>query len=286
MKSWAVSRRGLSLCRWLQMGLLTILIAVLAIAPPSIAVADQALSNEQLDALFDQALEATNVGDFATAETYWSQLLEQQPTNPALWSNRGNARVSQNKLDSAIADYNNAIEIAPDQPDPYLNRGVAQEGLGHWEDAIADYNHVLEIDDQDPVAYNNLGNANAGLGNWDIAVEDYQHAAEIAPDFAFARANYALALYQVDQTKEAIRTMKNLVRKYPQFADMRAALTAALWAEGRSGEAESNWASAVGLDRRYRDLEWVTQVRRWPPKITNALDKFLALQPIPQANDA
>jgi tetratricopeptide (TPR) repeat protein len=267
---------------WVKIGLIVLLSLVMLISFPRIAVADSTgeIDNEQLDVVFDQALEATNIGDFATAETYWTQLLDQQPTNPALWSNRGNARVSQNKLEDAISDYNHAIEIAPDQPDPYLNRGVALEGLGQWKDAISDYNHVLEIDDQDPVAYNNLGNANAGLGNWESAVEDYQRAADLATDFAFARANYALALYQVDQTQEAIRTMKNLVRKYPQFADMRAALTAVLWAEGQAGEAESNWASAVGLDRRYRDLEWVTKVRRWPPKVVSALDKFLSLQPI------
>ncbi len=283
MRYQATELQFLGLPTWVRVGLIVCFsVIMLLIASPGAAVADktEAIGDEPLDTIFDQALEATNIGDFATAETYWTQLLDQQPTNPALWSNRGNARVSQNKLESAIADYNHAIDIAPAQPDPYLNRGVAEEGLGKWEDAIADYNHVLEIDNQDPVAHNNLGNANAGLGHWDIAVEEYLLAADLAPDFAFARANYALALYQTDQTQEAIRTMKNLVRKYPQFADMRAALTAALWAEGQSGEAESNWASAVGLDRRYRDIEWVTQVRRWPPKVTSALDKFLALQPI------
>lgn len=282
MRYQPVGHQYLGLRSWVSIGLILLLCFMMLTPLPSLAAPSltEPLADEQLDTIFDQALEATNIGDFATAETYWTQLLDQQPTNPALWSNRGNARVSQNKLEDAIADYNHSIDIAPNQPDPYLNRGVAQEGLGHWDDAIADYNHVLDIDDQDPVAHNNLGNANAGLGHWDIAVEEYLLAADLAPDFAFARANYALALYQTDQTQDAIRTMKNLVRKYPQFADMRAALTAALWAAGQTGEAESNWASAVGLDRRYRDIEWVTQVRRWPPKVVSALDKFLALQPI------
>jgi hypothetical protein len=67
------------------------------------------------------------------------------------------------------------------------------------------------------------------------------------------------------------------VRRYPKFADMRAALTVSLWAEGKVGEAESNWVSAVGLDPRYKDLEWVTQIRRWPPAMVAALEKFLKL---------
>ena len=86
-----------------------------------------------------------------------------------------------------------------------------------------------------------------------------------------------MALYQAGQTEEATRTMRNLVRKYPKFADMRAALTAALWVQGKRGEAESQWVSAVGLDSRYKDAEWVATVRRWPPAMVAALEKFLSL---------
>jgi tetratricopeptide (TPR) repeat protein len=233
---------------------------------------------ESIESLRLKAFDATNRADFATAETYWTQLLDQLPNEAAIWSNRGNARVSQNKLEAAIADYERAIELAPNAPDPYLNRGAALEGMQRWQDAIADYNHVLELDPNDPAAYNNRGNAEAGLGDWEKAVEDYKHAADMAPDYAFARANYALALYQTGQIDEAIRTMKNLVRKYPQFADMRAALSAALWVRGDRGEAESNWVAAVGLDRRYKDLNWVANTRRWSPAMVEALEKFLKLQ--------
>jgi tetratricopeptide (TPR) repeat protein len=230
-----------------------------------------------LSYLREQAFAATNARDFATAEKYWSKILEQLPNEAAVWSNRGNARVSQNKLELAIADYAKAIELAPDAPDPYLNRGAALEGMGKWEEAIADYNHVLELDPNDPAAYNNRGNAKAGLGQWEEAIADFQTAADLAPDFAFARENYAIALYQVGQVETSIRVLKNLARKYPQFADARAALTAALWANGKQGEAESNWVAAVGLDTRYKDLNWVVQVRRWPPALAESLEKFLKL---------
>lgn len=240
--------------------------------------ADDAAEPESIESLRFQAFDATNRGDFATAEIAWTKLLDQLPQEAAIWSNRGNARVSQNKLEAAITDYEQAIELAPEAPDPYLNRGAALEGLGRWQDAIADYNHVLELDPNDPAAYNNRGNAEAGLEQWEQAIVDYRHAADMAPEYAFARANYAIALYQVGQTDEAIRTMRNLVRRYPQFADMRAALTAALWAKGDRGEAESNWVAAVGLDKRYKDLDWVTHTRRWSPAMVSALEKFLKLQ--------
>jgi tetratricopeptide (TPR) repeat protein len=119
---------------------------------------NQSLSSD-LDTLLEQAFTATQKGQFSQAETYWTEIIDQYPENPAMWSNRGNIRVSQNQLNPAISDYNQSIELAPSFPDSYLNRGVAYEGLGEWEKAIADYNKVLEINPNDPVAYNNRGNA-------------------------------------------------------------------------------------------------------------------------------
>ncbi|MBW4585829.1 tetratricopeptide repeat protein [Aetokthonos hydrillicola Thurmond2011] len=233
---------------------------------------------QQRDELATQAFSATNKGNFAKAEELWTEIIKQFPENPAVWSNRGNSRVSQNKLQEALADYNRAIELAPNVTDPYLNRGTAFEGLGKWEEAIADYNHVLELDPKDPMAYNNRGNAKGGLGKWADAIADYKKSTEIAPNFAFARANYALALYETGQIDKAIREMRNIARKYSQFADVRAALTAAYWVQGQRGEAESNWVSAVGLDGRYKDINWVKNVRRWPPSMVVALNKFLTLK--------
>lgn len=32
---------------------------------------------------------------------------------------------------------------------------------------------------------------------------------------------------------------------------------------GKQGEAESNWVAAYGLDGRYKDINWVKNIRRW-----------------------
>ena len=234
---------------------------------PGLGVVATAASNRvdhEIDRLFEEAFAATQRGDFAQAE--------------ALWSNRGNARVSLHQLQAALEDYAEAIRLAPEAPDPYLNRGAALEGLGRWQEAIADYERVLQLDPNDAAAYNNRGNAEAGLGKWQQALADYRRATELAPDYAFAQANYALSLYQVGETEAALRLMRALVRKYPKFPDMRAALSAILWVQGRQGEAESHWVAVQGLDPRYADLEWVKTVRRWPPAMVAALERFLSLK--------
>ncbi len=232
---------------------------------------------ENISQLRQAAFEATSTGQFALAETQWTALVEQLPQEAAVWSNRGNVRVRQNNLDGAVADYSEAIALAPTEPDPYLNRGAVWEAMGQWEKAIDDYNQVLQIDPDDPAAYNNRGNAEAGQNDWELAIADYQAAITLQPSFSLAYGNYALALYQAGDTAKSIQIMKSLVRKYPSFVDMRAALTAALWEQGQQGEAESNWVAVVGLDGRYKDLNWVENIRRWPPKMVGALEKFLTL---------
>lgn len=243
-------------------------------------ISTAALTEQQItqgEKIARKAFRAAEKGNFARAETYWSELVDKFPENPAVWSNRGNVRIGQYKLTEAIADFDRSIKIAPEYPDAYLNRGIAYEGKRLWEQAISDYNQVLAITPQDPVALNNRGNAKAGQLKWQDALNDYQQAANIAPKFPMARGNASLVQYQMGDRLEAIRNMRNLVRKYPMYSDMRAALAAALWVEGHQGEAESNWVAAVGLDNRYQDLDWIKNIRRWPPTMVKALSRFLNL---------
>ncbi len=266
--------RSNRLGRWA--GALLLALTLLLAAPAEAARKPPTLA-EQVQAVFGQALEATNRGDFVSAERYWSEAIALNPTNAAAWSNRGNARVSQNHLQEALDDYAESIRLAPDSPDPYLNRGTAWEGLKDWDRAIADYRTVLELNPEDAAAWNNLGNVAVSLGDYSTGLEDFETAARLAPGFAFAQANAALARYQLGEDALALQRVKGLVRKYPDFADMRAALTAMLWADGQQGEAESNWVAAIGLDARYRNPDWVRSIRRWPPRITADLERFLSL---------
>jgi len=243
---------------------------------PYIGIA-HASSTESIAELRKTAFKLTQEGQFDLAEQYWGQLIERLPDQPALWSNRGNVRVSQNKVDAAIDDYTTAIRLSPFEPDPYLNRGAALEATGQWQAAIDDYNIVIKLSPDDPAAYNNRGNAQGGQGNWREALADYEHSIEINPAFSLGYTNYALALYQVGDAVKSLQILRSLVRKYPNFADARATLTAVLWEAGNQGEAESQWVAARGLDRRYADLDWVTTVRRWPPSLVMALDHFLHL---------
>jgi tetratricopeptide (TPR) repeat protein len=211
-----------------------------------------------LPQLFDQALSASRAGDFNQALPLWDQVLELAPQDAAAWSNRGNVQLALGDAEAAIADQTHAMELDPLSPDPHLNRGTAEEALQRWDAAEADYRWILEADaaagrEPDASALYNLGNVQGSRGDW------------------------ALAAFQLGELDQAETELRRLIRRYPLFADARAGLTALLWSRGARGEAESHWASASGLDPRYRQPEWLLQIRRWPPEPVHALTDFLAL---------
>ena len=228
--------------------------------------------------LFEKALQESNDGDFIQAEKDWSFYLKENPNDAAALSNRGNIRLALGDPQGAIRDQTMAIEISPEDLDPYLNRGIAEEALQRWDDASKDYKYVLNHNPKDVSALYNLANVMGSMDNWIEAKKFFSQAAASNNAMAMARSSEALAIYQLGDIELAEKKIRILIRKYPLFADARAALSALLWCKGFLGEAESNWAAAAGLDIRYRDKDWLLNVRRWPPKPTNDLIAFLALE--------
>ena len=227
--------------------------------------------------LFEKALQESKNGDFIQAEKDWSSYLDDNPNDAAALSNRGNILLALGDPKGAIKDQTMAIKISPEDLDPYLNRGIAEEALQRWEDASNDYKYVLEKDPKDVSALYNLGNVMGSMGNWIEAKRLFSQAASSNYSIAMASSSEALAIYQLGDLELAEKKIRILIRKYPLFADARAGLSALLWRKGFIGEAESNWAAASGLDIRYRDKDWLLHIRRWPPKPTNDLIAFLAL---------
>ena len=133
---------------------------------------------------------------------------------------------------------------------------------------------ILERDPQDASALYNLANVRGSQGDWPEARALWPAALVQA---SLARSSEALAAWQAGDLDWAEAELRKLIRRYPLFADTGGPQWPAL-ARRISGEAESHWAAAAGLDQRYRQADWLQQVRRWPPQPTADLMAFLALE--------
>jgi deoxyadenosine/deoxycytidine kinase len=77
-----------------------------------------------------------------------------------------------------------------------------------------------------------------------------------------------LVLYEVGKEDESLKYFIALHEKYPNYSDGNAALAVMT-------QDVDLWDDVLKNDERYSDLDWITNVRRWPPKLIVSLQKFI-----------
>lgn len=121
-------------------------------------------------------------------------------------------------------------------------------------------------------------------GDWETALRCYDEIIKTYPDFALAeraRVSKSLVLFQLDRKDEAVLQMEDEEVALRGAPEVHAALAAMTYDAGRVSQAEQQWDIATEFDTRYKDPEWVSTEKKWPPKMILALKKFLSLSIIP-----
>lgn len=97
------------------------------------------------------------------------------------YANRGLAYRRMGALDSAIADFDQAIKLSPKSATAYNHRGIAYNNKGDFGRAIADYDRAIRLNPNDATAYFNRAIANEKAGRNAPALRDYKKAVELNP---------------------------------------------------------------------------------------------------------
>jgi tetratricopeptide (TPR) repeat protein len=122
-----------------------------------------------------------------------------QKDRTATLINRAILRARAGAMESAMVDYNTALEIGANDGEVYLNRSATLIALKRYADALHDADAAVNAGvARMEIAYYNRGLANEDLGNIKAAYDDLQAALKIAPGFAAAKAE--LARFRVVRT--------------------------------------------------------------------------------------
>lgn len=120
-------------------------------------------------------------------ETETSTTTENQQPEFKTFYQRGLAKYEQQNYQSALAEFNQAIDIDSSHADAYIYRGDVKDKLEDYEGAIADYNEAIKIDSTHPKAYYRRGNVLRKAGdNWG-AIADYNQAIRLNPNYTSAK---------------------------------------------------------------------------------------------------
>ncbi|KAK9829331.1 hypothetical protein WJX72_005226 [[Myrmecia] bisecta] len=250
--------------------------------------------------------------DFEATVQLLNELIANNPSAPQMprWLEmRAQVLLDGKNFGAAVTDYNAAIQQSADLDKAVrarliAGRALAHEGDADWASALADYDQAITLAAEagqmpDPYVLNSRGNAHASLGQWAEARADYLQSATVfqkAKGFrgrqgsttmrldgaVFAASNAAIMLAQLGDEAGALQEMRKIARRAPGSADMRAALAALYWAQGDRAAAEGEWQYAcdrvsVGCSK-YMDRDWLSRIRRWPPRMVERMQDFLAIR--------
>ncbi|OUL23694.1 tetratricopeptide repeat protein [Nostoc sp. 106C] len=143
---------------------------------------------------------------------------EHQPDLNLFYVNLGDKSFEQGESDTAIINYNQALQLNPHNAEVYYKRGMVRYHLGDYEGAIADYTQVIQINLNHTKAYNQRGLARYQLGDYQAAIEDYTQALRINPHFAVTYRNRADARSHLGDHQGAIEDYTQAIKINPHYA--------------------------------------------------------------------
>ncbi len=160
--------------------------------------------------------------DFEAAISFYTQAIDTgeltQSQLAVVLNSRGVAYDIKGKPDSAIADFNAAIQINGDYGEAYINRGLAWVNKLDYDRAIADFTAATRDGKSAFLAFNNRGNIYSEKGDYDQAIEDYSRAIRLRPDYADAYYGRANVYNELNEFEKAITDFDAAIRFKPDFS--------------------------------------------------------------------
>jgi tetratricopeptide (TPR) repeat protein len=132
--------------------------------------------------------------------------------------NLGHGYNNKKDYDSAIAEYTEAINLNRNDAAVFNYRGNAYCRKKDYDRAIEDYTKAIKLNPKDAVFFNNRGNAYIEKHDKDRAIADYTEAIRLDPNNAKYKERFAFSLSEEDRYKEASKHY-DLARKYRKNKD-------------------------------------------------------------------
>jgi protein O-GlcNAc transferase len=177
--------------------------------------------------------------------------------------NRGLVLAQQGRLEAALDAYREAVRLRPDYVEAATNAGIALQELGRLAEAAAAFEHAAKLRPDAPEPHNNLGIALLARGQPAEAVTAFQRALALKPDYAEAFHNLGNAWRELGKPEGAIAAYGEALRLRPDDADAFGQLVYQRWRA-------CDWSSLAADQQKLRDL--VRQGARVPPFFLLATD--------------
>ena len=133
-------------------------------------------ANKLRELLKSRAATYESLEDFERAEGDYNALIEVNPINPNVYSDRGYFYMRQGRYSEAVRDFTTGSRIAPAQSSFNYGAGRALSRMGDYATAIDHYNEAIRLAPRDGVLLLSRAEAYVQVRKYTEARADYDHA--------------------------------------------------------------------------------------------------------------
>lgn len=160
---------------------------------------------------------------------------------------KGNALLSERKVNEAIAEFHLAAKFNPEDEDTFYNLGFAYSRAGNRELAKENYRKALEIFPDYVEAHNNLGNILIAEGDFTKGIEHLQHAVGLDKENASAQNNLGNAYARQGKVANSLVHFQTALELKPDYAEAHFNLANACLILGRADQAVEEFTRLLKL---------------------------------------
>ncbi len=173
----------------------------------------------------------------------------------------GNKKYDSEEYDTAISNYNRAVEINPKNPAAYYLRGLAHYKKGEKQQAIIDISESIQLSGGFKRAYINRGVILNEVGRFNDALNDYESALSLKPGDLEIRTLRAYTLFKKGDYKAADREYTDLILEDPDNSKLYRGRADARYQIHSYGGAISDYSKALEISPNDRyilnNLAWL-----------------------------
>ncbi len=195
-------------------------------------------------------------GKQAEAAQVYQQCVAEHPNRSLVYNSRGLFNHRSGQLQSAIADFNRAIQIDSDYAAAYANRAMVQLDTHSLNEAEASFNESLRLQPDQPVALSMRGRVKLLLGRLSDALADQQKVVSLRPNDPAAHAHVGFLLFFARQYANSLTAFDKALSMKADMPHLIAWRCCALLMSGQESVAREAYASVLekaGSDRNWFD---------------------------------
>jgi predicted Zn finger-like uncharacterized protein len=160
----------------------------------------------------------------------------------------GESELARNRIESAIHEYQRALELDPSDNDAKFGLGRALRKNGQLEDAKALFETLGTAEDAMSGLEVEKGRVFEAEGEYKKAIASYASALEKEPDDVQLLLRLGAAQVEAGEVDEAEQTLQKVIRGMPNSAEAEYFIGRVAFARGRTPDAMTHFDRALTLD--------------------------------------